>query len=159
MEGLDAPPYPGPKGQEIFETVSKQAWQEWLQHQTMMINEKRLNVMDPATQTFLQQEFDKFLTGDDYEKPEGYVPPSAWLQKCFRFAGAGIDSGESNGFNSALFDARLAQSVEQGIENPRVPGSIPGPGTISKSMNYLVISTLDKCRKNLSPFHALPTTQ
>ena len=77
MEGLDAAPYPGPRGKDIFEHVSKQAWQEWLQHQTMMINEKRLNVMDPATQTFLQQEFDKFLTGDDYEKPEGYVPPSA----------------------------------------------------------------------------------
>jgi len=77
MEGLDAAPYPGPRGKDIFEHVSKQAWQEWLQHQTMMINEKRLNVMDPATQTFLQQEFDKFLTGDDYEIPEGYVPPSA----------------------------------------------------------------------------------
>ncbi|MGB3622558.1 MAG: oxidative damage protection protein [Ketobacter sp.] len=77
MEGLDAAPYPGPRGKDIFEHVSKQAWQEWLKHQTMMINEKRLNVMDPATQTFLQQEFDKFLTGDDYEKPEGYVPPSA----------------------------------------------------------------------------------
>ena len=77
MEGLEKPPYPGPRGQEIFDNVSKQAWQEWLKHQTMMINEKRLNVMDPDTQTFLQQEFDKFLSGDDYEKPEGYVPPSA----------------------------------------------------------------------------------
>lgn len=77
MEGLAAAPYPGPRGKDIFEHVSKQAWQDWLKHQTMMINEKRLNVMDPDTQTFLQQEFDKFLTGDDYEKPEGYVPPSA----------------------------------------------------------------------------------
>ena len=40
MEGLDAPPYPGPKGQEIFENVSKQAWQDWQSHQTMLINEK-----------------------------------------------------------------------------------------------------------------------
>lgn len=77
MEGLPAPPYPGPKGQEIFETVSRQAWMEWLRHQTMLINEKRLNLLDPATQQYLQGEFDKFIAGADYEKPEGYVPPSA----------------------------------------------------------------------------------
>ena len=77
MEGLPAPPYPGPRGQDIFEHVSRQAWQEWLKHQTMLINEKRLNLLDPATQTYLQGEFDKFIAGGDYEKPEGYVPPSA----------------------------------------------------------------------------------
>lgn len=76
LEGLATAPYPGPRGKDIFENVSKQAWQEWLKHQTMLINEKRLNLMDPTTQTFLQEEFDKFLTGDDYEQPEGYVPPS-----------------------------------------------------------------------------------
>ena len=42
MEGLDFAPFPTPKGQELFETVSKQAWQEWLKHQTLLINEKRL---------------------------------------------------------------------------------------------------------------------
>ena len=76
MEGLERAPYPGPKGQDIYEHVSKQAWQEWLQHQTMLINEKRLDLTAPETQTFLQQEFDKFLAGDEYEQPEGYVPPS-----------------------------------------------------------------------------------
>lgn len=76
MEGLARPPYPGPKGQEIFDNVSQQAWQEWLKHQTMLINEKRLNVLEPETQSFLQQELDKFLSGEDYERPEGYVPPS-----------------------------------------------------------------------------------
>ena len=76
LEGLERPPYPGPKGQDIFDNVSKQAWQEWLKHQTMLINEKRLNVLDPETQTFLQGEFDKFLSGDDFERPEGYIPPS-----------------------------------------------------------------------------------
>lgn len=75
MEGLAAPPYPGPRGQAIFEHVSRQAWQDWLKHQTMLINEKRLNLLDPATQTFLQAEFDKFIAGDDYERPTGYVPP------------------------------------------------------------------------------------
>ena len=76
MEGLDAPPYPGPKGQEIFESVSKQAWQEWQQHQAMLINEKQLNMMDADSRKYLQQEMDKFLAGEEYDQAEGYVPPS-----------------------------------------------------------------------------------
>lgn len=75
MEGLNAPPYPGAKGQEIFEHVSKQAWLEWQEQQTQLINEKRLSLMDPATRKFLQQEMDKFLAGEDFAKAEGYVPP------------------------------------------------------------------------------------
>ncbi|MBN7798749.1 oxidative damage protection protein [Parahaliea mediterranea] len=76
LEGLDAPPYPGPKGQDIFDNVSKQAWQEWQNHQTMLINEKQLSLMDPEARKYLQQEMDKFLAGEDYDKAEGYVPPS-----------------------------------------------------------------------------------
>ncbi|HET8710176.1 MAG TPA: oxidative damage protection protein [Spongiibacteraceae bacterium] len=75
MEGLSAPPYPGAKGQDIFEHVSRQAWQEWLQHQTLLINEKRLSMIDPAARKFLQEEMDKFFAGDDFAKAEGYVPP------------------------------------------------------------------------------------
>lgn len=75
LEGLDRPPYPGPRGQAIFDNVSRQAWTEWLKHQTMLINEKRLNLMAPETQTFLQGELEKFLAGEAYEQPEGYVPP------------------------------------------------------------------------------------
>ncbi|OUS28259.1 oxidative damage protection protein [Gammaproteobacteria bacterium 45_16_T64] len=74
LEGLDRAPYPGPKGKLIFENVSKQAWQAWLAHQTMIINEKRLNLMAPTTQTFLADELEKFLDDGDYERPEGYVP-------------------------------------------------------------------------------------
>lgn len=77
LEGLPAPPYPGPRGQDIFENVSRQAWMDWLKHQTMLINEKRLNLLEPATQTYLQGEFDKFIAGQEYEQPEGYIPPSA----------------------------------------------------------------------------------
>ncbi|MEH6515717.1 MAG: oxidative damage protection protein [Halioglobus sp.] len=76
MEGLDAPPYPGPKGQDIFDNVSKQAWADWQAHQTMLINEKHLSLVDPESRKYLQQEMDKFLSGDDYDKAEGYVPPS-----------------------------------------------------------------------------------
>jgi Fe-S cluster biosynthesis and repair protein YggX len=76
MEGLDAPPYPGAKGQDIFDHISRQAWQDWQGHQTMLINEKRLSLVDPAARKYLQGEMDKFFSGEDYAKAEGYVPPA-----------------------------------------------------------------------------------
>ncbi len=76
LEGLERPPLPGPKGQDIFENISRQAWQEWLAHQTMLINEKHLNLMDMGSRTYLSEQMSKFLSGDDYDKAEGYVPPS-----------------------------------------------------------------------------------
>ena len=76
LEGLDRPPLPGPKGQELFEQVSKKAWQAWQAEQTMLINERRLNMMDPEDRRFIQQEMDKFLAGEEYAQAEGYVPPS-----------------------------------------------------------------------------------
>ena len=77
LEGLDTPPYPGSKGQELFETVSKKAWEEWLAQQTMLINEKRLNLMEPATRSYLSEQMEKFLSGEDYERAEGYIPPES----------------------------------------------------------------------------------
>ena len=74
LEGLNTPPYPGTKGQEIFDTISKKAWQEWLAHQTMLINERQLNMIDANDRKFLQQQMDKFMAGDDYAKADGYVP-------------------------------------------------------------------------------------
>ncbi|MEQ8801439.1 oxidative damage protection protein [Haliea sp.] len=76
LEGLMAPPYPGPKGQEIYENVSKKAWEEWQAQQTMLINEKQLSLIDPEARKYLQQEMDKFLAGEEHDKAEGYVPPS-----------------------------------------------------------------------------------
>jgi Fe-S cluster biosynthesis and repair protein YggX len=76
-EGLDRPPYPGELGQRIFEQVSREAWQTWLSHQTMLINENRLTLIDPDARKFLQQEMEKFLFGDGAEKPEGYVAPQS----------------------------------------------------------------------------------
>ena len=77
MEGLDFAPIPTPKGQVIFDTVSKQAWQEWLKHQTLLINEKRLNVLDPDSRKFLDEQREKFLSNADVEQAEGWTPPSA----------------------------------------------------------------------------------
>lgn len=74
LEGLERPPYPGELGQRIFENVSKQAWQQWLQHQTMLINEYRLSVIDPKARKFLAGEMEKFLFGGGAKTPEGYVP-------------------------------------------------------------------------------------
>ncbi len=75
LEGLDAPPMPGAKGQEIYETVSKKAWQEWQQQQTMLINEKQLNLLDPQARKYLQEQMDRFLSNESHDVAEGYVPP------------------------------------------------------------------------------------
>lgn len=75
LPGLAAPPFPGPKGQEIFETVSKQAWDAWTEHQTMLINERHLNMMDPEARKYLAEQRDRFLSGGDVDSAEGYVPP------------------------------------------------------------------------------------
>lgn len=74
-EGLASQTYPGELGRRIFENVSKQGWQMWLQHQTMLINENRLRPIDPETRKFLEVEMEKFFFGEGSEKPEGYVPP------------------------------------------------------------------------------------
>ncbi len=76
LEGLEKPPYPGPKGQEIFDHVSKKAWDEWLTHQTMLINEKKLSMADSQSRKYLSEQMDKFLSGTDYDHAEGYVPQS-----------------------------------------------------------------------------------
>lgn len=74
-EGLDFAPWPGELGQRIYASISKDAWQQWLAHQTMLINEHRLNPLDPGTRTFLSAEMEKFLFGGDAAPPPGYTPP------------------------------------------------------------------------------------
>ncbi len=76
LEGLEAPPYPGAKGQQIYETVSKKAWGEWLTLQTMLINEYRLSVREPEARTYLGEQMDKFFNNEATDHAEGYVPPS-----------------------------------------------------------------------------------
>ncbi|WP_455380614.1 oxidative damage protection protein [Acidihalobacter prosperus] len=75
-EGLDRPPYPGEIGKKIYLEVSKEAWQLWLRHQTMLINEYRLSPVDPKARKFLEEEMERFLFGGEANKPEGYVPPA-----------------------------------------------------------------------------------
>ena len=76
LPGLERPAFPGAKGQEILDNISKKAWDEWQKHQTLLINEKRLNMMNAEDRKFLQQEMDKYFSGEDYAKADGYVPPA-----------------------------------------------------------------------------------
>ena len=73
-EGLDRPPYPGELGQRIFDNVSKQIWQRWLQHQTMLINEYRLTPIEPKARQFLETEMEKYFFGEGSEQPPDYKP-------------------------------------------------------------------------------------
>ena len=72
---LEAPPFPGPRGQEIFETVSAEAWASWQELQTMLINEKHLNLRDKEARKFLNEQRDKYLAGDEIDQAEGYIAP------------------------------------------------------------------------------------
>ena len=73
-EGLDFAPYPGELGQRIYDSVSKEAWQRWVLHQTMLINEYRLTPIEPEARKFLETEMEKFFFGPGSEKPKEYVP-------------------------------------------------------------------------------------
>ena len=75
LPGLAAPPFPGPKGQEIFETISQVAWDDWQAHQTMLINERHLNMMDKAARKYLTEQRDRFFEGDQVDEAEGYLAP------------------------------------------------------------------------------------
>ncbi|MFT6733353.1 MAG: Fe-S cluster biosynthesis and repair protein YggX [Polaribacter sp.] len=67
-------PVPGDLGQKILNNISNEAWQLWMTHQTMLINEKHLSLADAESRTYLKSEMEKFLFGGDYDKVEGYVP-------------------------------------------------------------------------------------
>lgn len=75
-EGLDYAPYPGELGQKIYDSVSKAAWQKWIAHQTMLINEYRLTPIEPDARKFLETEMEKFFFGPGSEAPKEYVPTS-----------------------------------------------------------------------------------
>lgn len=75
-EGLDTPPYPGPLGQRIFESVSREAWKAWLEHQKMLVNENRLSLADPKARKYLAEQMEKHFFGGGADAAAGYVPKS-----------------------------------------------------------------------------------
>ena len=75
-EGLDFPPYPGELGKKIYESVSKEAWAGWMKHQTMLVNENRLNLADTRARKYLATQMEKHFFGDGADAAAGYVPPT-----------------------------------------------------------------------------------
>ncbi|UXY15866.1 oxidative damage protection protein [Chitiniphilus purpureus] len=76
-EGLDFAPLPGELGRRVYEQVSKEAWAAWVRHQTMLINENRLNLADPKARQYLQQQLENYFFGAGADQPAGYVPPQS----------------------------------------------------------------------------------
>lgn len=77
--GLDFPPYPGELGKRIYNQVSKEAWAQWLQHQTMLVNENRLNLADQRARQYLARQMERYFFADDnmdVDQPAGYTPPA-----------------------------------------------------------------------------------
>lgn len=76
-EGLERPTYPGDLGKRIYLNISKEAWDSWVRHQTMLINEYRLTPVDPKARKFLEEEMEKFLFTDEVSQIDNFVPPES----------------------------------------------------------------------------------
>jgi Fe-S cluster biosynthesis and repair protein YggX len=77
LEGLKAPPYPGSKGQQLYEAISQRAWDAWVERQTMLINEKHLSLANKEARSYLMVQMERFFNNEDTDTAEGYVPPKA----------------------------------------------------------------------------------
>ena len=75
MEGLEAPPIPGPGGQDIYENISKKAWLEWQARQTMLINERHLNLLEPASRNYLKEQMALYMENKAGDDVEGFSAP------------------------------------------------------------------------------------
>jgi Fe-S cluster biosynthesis and repair protein YggX len=74
--GLTYSPYPGELGKRIYDNISAEAFDAWKRHQTMLVNENRLNLADARSRQYLARQMEQFLFGGEADKPAGYVPPS-----------------------------------------------------------------------------------
>jgi len=75
LEGLKAPPYPGPKGQQIYDSISQRAWDAWVERQTTLINEKHLSLANKEARAYLTEQMEKFFNNEEADVASGYVPP------------------------------------------------------------------------------------
>ncbi len=75
-DGLDYAPYPGELGKRIYNEISKEAWAGWLKHQTMLVNENRLNLADARARQYLARQMERYLFGEGADQVQGYVPPA-----------------------------------------------------------------------------------
>jgi Fe-S cluster biosynthesis and repair protein YggX len=76
-EGIAFPPYPGELGKRIYDNVSQEAFEMWKKHQTMLVNENRLNLADARARQYLARQMEQFFFGTGADAPAGFVPPSA----------------------------------------------------------------------------------
>jgi Fe-S cluster biosynthesis and repair protein YggX len=74
LPGLETPPFPGPRGREIYENVSQEAWADWQEQQTILINEHQLNMVDKDHRKYLNEQMDKYLSGEELALAERYIP-------------------------------------------------------------------------------------
>ena len=77
LPGLDRVPWRGELGKRIYENVSKDAWKLWIEHSKMIMNEYRLNPLDPNSQKIMEEQLEQFFFGEGAKLPEGYVAPKA----------------------------------------------------------------------------------
>jgi Fe-S cluster biosynthesis and repair protein YggX len=77
MPGLDRATWKGELGKRIYENVSKEAWKMWIEHSKMVMNEYRLNPLDPSSQKIIEEQMEQFFFGEGARLPEGYVPPKS----------------------------------------------------------------------------------
>ena len=75
-EGLDFAPYPGKLGKRIYDNVSKEAFEMWKKHQTMLVNENRLNLADQRAREYLKRQMENHFFGSGADTAAGYVPPT-----------------------------------------------------------------------------------
>ena len=75
-EGMDFLPYPGELGKRIYQNVCKEGWAAWMKHQTMLVNENRLNLADLRARQYLARQMEQFFFGTGAEVVAGYVPPT-----------------------------------------------------------------------------------
>lgn len=74
LPGLERKPYPGQLGQQIYENVSQQAWDMWMQHSVILINHYGLSLGDPQARQFLHEQMQDFFFGEEAAMPEGWTP-------------------------------------------------------------------------------------
>ncbi len=75
-QGLEYPPYPGDLGVKIWQSISKDAWEQWVDIQTRLVNENRLNLADARARKYLAEQMQQFLFEDMDVEAQGYVPPA-----------------------------------------------------------------------------------
>jgi len=77
MPGLERVPWKGDLGKRVYENVSQEAWKLWIEHSKMLMNEYRLNPLDPQSQKIMEEQMEQFFFGEGAKLPAEYVPPRA----------------------------------------------------------------------------------